>query len=156
MFTHAHPPSAQPSIAYTTPPFDPTAHYSQLDDAHRIERVIRRLQAQRGGPEAPVEFRDFARAEETCHLSRDEIEALLPEVTALLAEPADPLAAWDREKRRDLLVRLFIDTVPPLHTFHAVATAAGFHSAELANLWGDAMNGLAQHLERTSAPAVTS
>lgn len=153
----AHPAAERgPSIAYTTPEHDAAAHYSQLDDAHRIERVVRRLQAQRGGPEAPVEYRDFCRAEETCHLSRDEIEALMPAVTALLAVEVDPLAAWDRTRRLQLLTRLFIDTLPPLHTFHAVATAAQFHPAELANLWPDAMNGVARHIERTSAPAVAS
>lgn len=143
---------AAPSVAYTTPDHEPEAGFAHLSVAERIARVVRRLQAQRGGEDAPVTDRDFRREPETCTLTRAEMDAVEGEVTALLAQPVDPLAAYDRRQRVARAVSLIAGISPSAQDWFTILRAEGYLSVEIGNLWGDICAGYAQVVHHATRP----
>lgn len=153
---HSHAPLAKPSIAYTTPDHEPEGHWSQLSVAERIARVVRRLQQQRGGEDAPVTDRDFRREPETCDLTRAEIEDAQAKVTAILAQPVDPLDAYDRRGRVTRAVSLIAGQAMSAQDWFTILRTEGYLAVEIGNLWPDICAGYAEQVRNAQRPDLVS
>lgn len=105
-----------------------------------------------------VTERHFQSEPETCDLSLDELRAhigaakqLVPPEGSDVARSAEP--PYDRAARLRFATALIAGLMPAIPTIHTTLRQQNFSNAEIADLWGELVEGAASTFTTTAAPS---
>jgi hypothetical protein len=126
-----------------------SAGWQHLDISHRIARVIDRVRLEFG--EDRVSDKDFARAVETCDLSKDELESNLGAASRIVALGA-PQPAYSRTARVQKGAALVLGLMPDAADVLGVLRSSGFGTREVGDLWDEIVAKAADDFHADRAP----